>query len=441
MIRINLEKYQIKEEDTLVVGCSAGPDSMALLHYLKNNTNNPIICAHINHNIRKESKEEEKYLKNYCKKENITFESMSIDKYKEKNLENEARTRRYQFYEKILEKYHTPYLFLAHHGDDLIETILMKIARGSNLEGYAGIKEIAKKENYYIIRPFLEYTKLDLINYNNKHNITYYLDKTNEDTTYTRNRYRKKILPLLKEENSNIHKQYLKYSKTLLEYQTYIEEEISTHLPKIFSNNTIELTELKKLHPFLQKNIIYKILNNYYQNEPNLIKEKNMQDLLNLIENKKPNLSINLPQNKIARKSYDKLYLEEKNTPPENYKIPLQKINQIGTITIKQIEDTTEDGNDICRLNSKKLNLPLYLRSRQPGDTIEQKGLNGHKKIKEIFIENKIPKHLRDTYPILVDNKDQIIWIPNIKKSKFNSQKQEFYDIILKYCEKEENNE
>ena len=441
MIRINLEKYQIKEEDTLVVGCSAGPDSMALLHYLKNNTNNPIICAHINHNIRKESKEEEKYLKNYCKKENIIFETITIEKYKEKNLENEARTLRYKFYEKILEKYHTPYLFLAHHGDDLIETILMKIARGSNLEGYAGIKEIAKKENYYIIRPFLEYTKLDLINYNNQHNITYYLDKTNEDTTYTRNRYRKNILPLLKEENSNIHKQYLKYSKTLLEYQTYIEEEISTHLPKIFSNDTIELTELKKIHPFLQKNIIYKILNTYYQNEPNLIKEKNMQDLLNLIENKKPNLSINLPQNKIARKSYDKLYLEEKNTPPENYKIPLQKINQIGTITIKQIEDTTEDGNDICRLNSKKLNLPLYLRNRQPGDTIEQKGLNGHKKIKEIFIENKIPKHLRDTYPILVDNKDQIIWIPNIKKSKFNSQKQDFYDIILKYCEKEENNE
>ena len=68
-------------------------------------------------------------------------------------------------------------------------------------------------------------------------------------------------------------------------------------------------------------------------------------------------------------------------------------------------------------------------------------GLNGKKKIKEIFIENKVPKHLRDNYPILVDSLDQIIWLPNLKKSKFDSQNENFYDIILKYCEKEENDE
>ena len=137
-----LENISLKEEIPIVVGCSAGPDSMALLYYLSHNLKNKIICCHINHNVRKESKEEEQYLKNYCKENNIVFEHTKITDYKENNFENEARKKRYKFYEKILKKYNSKYLFLAHHGDDLIETILMKIGRGSNLEGYAGIKKI-----------------------------------------------------------------------------------------------------------------------------------------------------------------------------------------------------------------------------------------------------------------------------------------------------------
>lgn len=439
---INIKSSIPPTTEPLVVGCSAGPDSMALLHYLKTNTPNTIICAHINHNVRKESQKEENYLKKYCQKENIILETTKIKTYTENNFENEARKKRYLFYEQILTKHHAKYLFLAHHGDDLIETVLMKITRGSNLEGYAGIKEYSKKNNYYIIRPLLQYTKQDLIEYNQKYNIKYFLDQSNEDTTYTRNRFRKNILPFLKKENPNIHQQFLKYSQTLLEYNNYVEEEVKKLYPKIIHNNTLDGKKFQSLHPFLKKNLLYKFLNNYYQNSPNIIKEKNITDILYIINSQKPNLIINLPQNKIARKSYDYLYLEDRSRKQNNfYKIPLEKINTIENITIKQIKESRTDGNDICRLNSKQLNLPLYIRNRKPGDFLEQKGLSGKKKIKEIFIENKIPKHLRDTYPILVDNKDQIIWIPNLKKSKFNSQKEEFCDIILKYCEKEENNE
>jgi len=241
MLEINLEKYQLTNNTPLVVGCSAGPDSMALLHLLHDSTINPIICCHINHNVRKESKEEEKYLKNFCKQHEIIFESTKIENYTESNFENEARNKRYKFYENILQKYNSKYLFLAHHGDDLIETVLMKIERGSNLEGYAGIKEISKKNNYYIIRPFLSHTKQDLIDYNNQYNIKYYIDKTNTDTNYTRNRYRQNILPLLKCENPNIHLQFLKYSNTLLEYQNFVEEQITTIYDTIIQQNQIHV--------------------------------------------------------------------------------------------------------------------------------------------------------------------------------------------------------
>ena len=167
----------LKMDDSVVIGVSGGPDSMALLYIMnefKKKMNLKLICAHINHNVRKESYEEENYLSTFCKNNNIIFENTTIKNYEENNFENEARKKRYSFYKEILKKYNTPYLFLAHHGDDLIETILMKIARGSNLEGYAGIKTISKQENFYIIRPLLEYTKQDLINYNQKNNIKYY---------------------------------------------------------------------------------------------------------------------------------------------------------------------------------------------------------------------------------------------------------------------------
>lgn len=444
MLNINdtLKKLHLKNNDPLIIGCSAGPDSMALLHYLKKTLPNPIIVAHINHNKRKESQEEEEYLQNYCQQNNLIFEKKSITEYKEANFENEARTKRYQFYKKIINKYQAHYLFLAHHGDDLIETILMKIDRGSNLEGYAGMKEISKKDSYYIIRPFLKYTKQDLITYNQEHHIKYYLDKTNDDITYTRNRYRKKILPLLKEENQNIHTQFLKFSKTIEEYLDYLENELTKQLPTIYQQNILNLDKFKQLDPFIQKQLLYKILYQVYHNQPNIIKQEHIFNLIKIINSKTPNLTYDLPKNKMATKTYNKLLISTKQKKEiKNYKLPLENINKINNIIIKKIDNTKEDGNNICRLNSKELELPLFLRNRKPGDTIEQKGLNGHKKVKEIFIENKIPKSVRDYYPILVDNKDQIIWIPNLKKSKFNSQTHEFYDIILGYCEKEENNE
>lgn len=439
---IHIEKFIPNEEENIVVGCSAGPDSMALLHYLIHNTKNKIICCHINHNVRKESKEEEKYLKNYCQKQNIPFEVYKIEKYQEKNFENEARIKRYNFYEKTLKKYNSHYLFLAHHGDDLIETIIMKINRGSNLEGYAGIKEISKQKDYTIIRPFLSYTKEDLLDYDERNNIEYFIDKTNLDTTYTRNRIRANILPVLKKENKDIHKQFLKYSKVLLEYNTYIEEVIKEKENSIYKDNVLDLNLFKKEKTFIQKNILYHILNNTYQNISNIITDNHINNILKIINSPTPNLSIDLPKNKQIIKTYNKLIIKEKEkNPPLSYKVSLQEENIFGSILIKKINKTSENGNDICRLNTKNITLPLYFRNKLPGDKISLYNSPGTKKVSDIFIDKKVSKEKRETYPILVDANDQIIWIPNLKKSKFNSNSEEFYDIILKYCEKEEKNE
>ena len=438
MININFNKLNIT--GPIVVGVSGGADSMALFHYLLNNYKDKIIVTNINHNVRKESKEEQIYIKDICNKNNIIFETMTIDNYTENNFENEAREKRYAFYEEILTKYNSKYLLLAHHADDLIETILMKIVRGSNINGYAGIKEISKKKNYFIVRPLLNYTKEEILEYIKLNNIKYFEDYTNKDTKYTRNRFRINLLPLLKQEDKNVHKKFIKYSNTLLEYNDYVNYEIETNLHKVYIDNKLDINKFNLLHPFLKKNILYHILNDLYDNQENIVKEIHINSILDIINNTKPNITINLPKDIYVIKEYDKIRFTTENNSTD-YKIEFIDNFSLKNHNIKLISNSNTDGNDICRLNSRDIKLPLYIRNKKEKDAIEVLGLNGTKKVKDIFIEKKIPIFNRNSYPLLVDSNDTILWIPNIKKSKFNKKKDEKYDIILKYCEtKEENN-
>lgn len=424
----------------VVIGVSAGPDSMCLLDLLQKKTTKIVVC-HINHNVRKESIEEEKYITKYCQDKNIILEKTTINNYQENNFENEARKKRYMFYEEILKKYNSKTLLLAHHGDDLIETILMKISRGSNLEGYAGIKEVSNVKNYQIIRPLLKYTKEDIINYNKSNNIKYYNDSSNQSTNYTRNRYRLNILPLLKKEDKNIHKKYLKYSKTLIEYDDYIKREVKRNINNVYKDNIINIDNLNKLDTFLIKNILYNIMNNIYQNKNNIITDRHIQNIISLLNNTKPNIKIDLPNNKEIVKEYNKLIIKDKTSDIKNYKIEFNDKIETENLIIEKIESEDDDSNSVCRLNSKDITLPLYIRNREDGDYIILKGSNNRKKIKEIFIEKKLPLKKRNNYPLLVDSNNNIIWIPNIKKSKFCNKKSENYDIIIRCNERKEDYE
>ena len=192
-----------------------------------------------------------------------------------------------------------------------------------------------------------------------------------------------------------------------------------------------------------KKNIIFYILSELYNNESNIIKDKNINDILKLIDNTKPNLKIILPKGLIAKKEYNKIiFIKEKNKKNTKYKYTLKNTMKIENIIIKKEKEIDSDGNNVCRLNSKELKLPLYIRNKKNGDYIYLLGTNGRKKIKDIFIENKMPLNKREAYPLLVDANDTILWIPNIKKSKYNVKKDELYDIILtSYEEREENDE
>ena len=329
------KNIDIENDKYIVVGVSAGPDSIALLHMLKSYMKTEIVCAHINHNIRKESKEEEEFLKEYCKQNNIIFESMTISSYNEKNFENEARKKRYTFYEKILNKYNSHNLFLAHHGDDLIETVLMKILRGTNLEGYAGIKRISYLENYKIIRPLIEITKNDIIEYNKINNLKYFIDKSNTNQEYTRNRLRAKILPILKEEDNFVHKKFYKYSNTIVETYNYIERITLEKMKVIVKNNKINTELLNMEDEYMKRNIIFYYLSKIYNNKSNIIKEKHIDDIIKISNTNKPNQEICLPNNLKAIKRYKFISVETKEIKNKEYKYEIVKDNKIDNIIIE----------------------------------------------------------------------------------------------------------
>ncbi len=431
-----LEKLLITG-DKIVLGLSGGSDSMCLLNLLLNlNKKIIIIAAHINHNIREESNEEAKMLEEYCQDKNIIFETTKFSKKApgKDYSESELRELRYDYFAKIVKKYDAKYLFTAHHGDDLIETILMRITRGSDIKGYAGFDLVTEKEKYKIVKPLIFTTKENIEKYNKEHNIPYVEDKTNKSAKYTRNRYRSEVLPFLKKENNKVHLKYIKYSEELQKYYNYVIKEMNKEFSKRYEDNTLDITDINKLDELILENMIKKILDINYPDNLYLVSDKHINMIKDIINNKEPNLSLNLPNNLIIKKRYNKLVIIKGEIVKNNYNIKIEKHTILPNNHIIDILDNSDETNNYCtRINSKDIKLPLYARNRKPGDKMVIKNNSGSKKIKDIYIDSKIDIDKRDSEPIIVDSNDTIIWLPGLKKSKFDKAKTEEYDIILWY--------
>ena len=165
-----------------------------------------------------------------------------------------------------------------------------------------------------------------------------------------------------------------------------------------------------------------------------IINDAHVELIFNLIKSNKSNSIVHLPNNVIVIKAYNELsfsYDEEKNG---EYEIEIDKVVNLpnGKI-IESVGESNDTSNFTTRINSKDVELPLYVRNRKNGDKIEIKGLNGSKKVNDIFIDEKIKTKDRDSWPVVLDAKNTIIWVPGLKKSKVDRKIDEEYDIILKY--------
>ncbi len=431
------DNFKFNTGDVIVIGCSAGPDSMALVDMLlkiREKYSLSLIVAHVNHNVRVESIDEALYIKEYCVKNSILFETMTIEKYGDDNFENEARNIRYNFFENVVYKYGANYLMTAHHGDDLVETIMMRIVRGSNLKGYSGFKMIVDMTDYKIVRPLIYYTKKELEEYDEMNNVKYFVDKSNSSDKYTRNRYRKYLLPFLKSEEENVHLKFLRFSDNLSAACNFINKERDKALRRVLLADALVIDKFILEDPYIQREILYYLLSEFYQDDLILVGDKHIDLILDLIYSKRANSFVNLPNDVIANKCYNMLELKRDVFEITNYEI---EFDEYATLpnghVIERVLDTSDNSNSICRLDSSEITLPLIVRTRRLGDKMAVKGMDGTKKIKDIFIDSKINLTERDSWPIVVDSKGKVVWIPGVKKSKFDKKKIDSYDIILKY--------
>ena len=258
-----IKKYNlINKGDKIVLGVSGGPDSISMLDILnsiKDEIGFEIYVAHINHLIREEAIDDEKYVEEYCKKNNIEFFAKRIDVLKiadaqKIGTEEAGRKARYEFFEEIYSKVEANKIAIAHNKNDKAETIIMHLLRGSGLSGLKGIEPI--RDNKYI-RPLIECERSEIEKYCDENNLNPRIDKTNFENEYTRNKIRNIVIPYIKKEfNPNIVETLDRLSEVATDESNYINRQVQNTYNKLLVEKTEKQIILKWKEFNLQEKII-----------------------------------------------------------------------------------------------------------------------------------------------------------------------------------------
>lgn len=435
-----IEKHDlIWSNDKLLVAVSGGPDSLALLHFLRMANLVPkeaIFVGHVNHGLRENAVKEQFIVQTYCEKYDIPFFTEKINvneraKSLHKGIEETARIVRYEFFEKIMAKESINKLVLAHHADDQIETILMRLVRGSSSIGWSGIQPKRSMQGGYAIRPFLTITKSEIIEYANKHELAYEIDESNYNPQYTRNRYREEVLPFLTKENPAVYNHFERFSEETSEDFQFLEDLANKLLKKNLIKNveqtTLLLSSFKNEANPLQRRAIHLLLRYLYNEDASLITANHIYQIIQMIQSDNPSSSLNLPKKLVVKRSYNELHFQfgDRQAPAEFYhqlglndRIELENKASLRLKLKSSVVQT--NGLNGMLLDAADITLPLIVRNRMSGDRMTMKGQAGSKKLKDIFIDAKIPRQERDNLPVITDYTGKILWIPGVKKSAYD---------------------
>lgn len=447
------------EGTTIVVGVSGGPDSLALLHFLKEQQKLwklKIIAAHVDHLLRgEESKQDYLFVEQFCRERKIIFEGtkVNVGKYQEEHkvsVQVAARECRYRFFKEVMTKHKTTCLALAHHGDDQVETILMRQIRGAYGFGLAGIRVKRPFDNGEIIRPFLCVSKEEIIDYCLKEGLKPRIDQSNFTSKYLRNRIRNQILPILKKENPSVHLKFQQQSELMLEdeqlLQSLAEKELARIVTKKSNNEVVLSISQFNSSPIALQRRCFQLILNYLHNEsiPE-ISTIHIDTFLIFLKNSHPSGFLSFPEGLVIKKSYDQCTLVFKDiNRPERYLFYLPLPGMVSIKTGKIIGEITElcprvnlnKSVIICDL--EKLTLPLMVRSREQGDRLDIKGMQGSKQLKRLFIDEKIDREQRDRWPVVVDGNNSIIWVPQLRRSTIACPTKETQKFLVLHYENQE---
>lgn len=395
-----------KPGEIIGVGCSGGSDSLALLHYLAQNQEKldiEVVAIHVDHQIRENSYIDADFVKDKAKELGIRYYKFRVDvpklaKEKGQGIEAAARDARYGVFKSLVQKGVVDKIALAHHTQDQAETILMHIFRGSGLAGAKGMEAVSDK---IYIRPMLNTSKAEILEYLNQNHLEYVEDYTNEDNSYNRNFVRNVLLKGIVERWPNAISSIVNFGKAVKEDDDYINTQV--YDDAIMAEE--KLVKIPSSYFLYDKAIvsrlIFKALKAIGINKD--IERKHIALITNLALSGENGSRVFLPFEAIAVKEYDYLTIYNRHTEEvkfeEAFKCGEFDVPNFGKVITKRVKDFDIPEGAIL-VDYRKVPKGAIWRFRQDGDVFTKFG-GGTKKLKSYMIDKKIPSRLRDNIPVL----------------------------------------
>lgn len=426
-----------QKTDKIALGLSGGVDSIALFHLLVTKykeSYKELVVFHINHGLREESYEEAEFVENFVKNYNVKFYKKELnmkDLVRDSHTSEEmlARKLRYDAFEEMSSLEGGVKLITAHHKNDQVENILMRLLSGRSMDYNLMIEEKTTIGNLEVYRPLLNVLKADLEQYADKNDLKYYVDLTNFDTDYTRNNIRHNIVPLLNNVNAASFDNLINFSS----YYQNINSELKNKVLEVkddyvvsTEDGKVELDKEKLLKN--TKEEIYFLLRDILTNNFGIfdVKQKALFTIIEDLKNRNNNKSYDLKNNLKIIIEYNSIYIHKIEKKCYNDKIELiideVDINKVYTFHQSNFLITTT--NDSSEVGFNKEDLPLIVTTKRDGDRIQRGKVS--KKLSRLFIDEKIPKEFRDKLPV-IRNKDGVLGVLGINTKVNKNKKYDYY--------------
>ena len=397
---LNLDKNQ-----KYLLACSHGPDSMALFYMLKEEGYN-FAVAHVNYHLREESDEEQRELEAYCKKNNIELYVKEVNEsLGNNNLEEQCRIIRYTFFKELVNKYHFYAVLIAHNQDDVIETYLMQKTR-QNLVEFFGIKENPIIFDTKIIRPVLGFTKQELLIFCDINKVEYSIDKTNLQDAFLRNKIRHQVVEKMSKEER----------EKILEEMALENEKLAKLQKKISEIKTKSIEEYNRL---TDDEFLYAIVSLGRKIKSNFVMSRAQGlEIRKIFKSDKANVSVDISGLKLV-KSYDSFDLIE-DGKEQDFSFEIKEPMKLETEYFF-LDFTGDTSNRNVTLDD----YPLTIRNAKSEDTYIISGYS--KQLRRLFIDWKVPVTLRKRWPVIVNKKGIIVYVPRYQKEFKKADNCNFY--------------
>ncbi|MDE1548067.1 tRNA lysidine(34) synthetase TilS [Jeotgalibaca caeni] len=425
-------------DDVVLLALSGGVDSMALLDLFLQLTPEErpqIIALHVHHHLREEANLDCQFVEEYCSTRDVPFvvKHWEPDIHPATNIESAARQFRYAFFAEQMEALDAKVLVTAHHADDQMETILMRLTRGSTLEGYAGIQKKRPFHTGVLIRPLLHLEKESLYTYCEKRDVPFREDHTNQEMTYTRNRFRQNLLPPIKSENRQASKHFQEFSEDLNDLLEVAMPVIEAAYHRSFTGSvgkwTLAISTFQEETEVVQRFVLGYFLQQIWQREGVSFQRSHIRELQHLIKSSSPQSELVFAGG-IVRKRYDKLFFlpkkraqqtkldfEQELTQNEWLELPFNGKIGLFSINDKNVENSAHH-KEAYYIRMTPSQLPLSIRKWRAGDRISlNRKASFTKKVSRLFIDRKLPQEVRDQTLVLEDATGTILWVVGVAPS------------------------